>query len=153
MAISSAELVNILLSALVTGVFWGPWVGLTRSVATFAPPAFLAIGHRLNLNLGPLMTVLMPIALLSAVPTLVLSFGTRPATFALTIAGLALYVVALLVTVIIEVPIANRIKSWTEPTLPTDWQSQRDRWASVHIIRVASGIVGLGLLVAGAVYG
>lgn len=153
MAISSAELVNILLSALVTGVFWGPWVGLTRSIATFAPPAFLAIGYRLNLNLGPLMTVLMPIALLSAVPTLVLSFGTRPATFAFTIAGLALYVLALLVTLIIEVPIANRIKSWTEPTLPTDWQRQRDRWASVHIIRVASGIGGLGLLVAGAVYG
>jgi hypothetical protein len=153
MAISSAELVNILLSALVTGVFWGPWVGLTRSVATLSPPAFLAVGRRLNLNLAPLMTVLMPVALLSAVPTLVLSFGTRPATFALTVAGLALYLVALLVTMIIEVPIANRIKSWTEPTLPTDWRAQRDRWANVHIIRVASGIVGLGLLVAGAVYG
>lgn len=153
MAISTAELLNILLSALVTGVFFGPWVGLTRSIAAFPPPAFLAIGHRLNLNLGPLMTVLMPIALLSAAPTLILSFGSRPATFALTVAGLALYVVALLVTVVIEVPIANRIKSWSEPTLPADWQRQRDRWANVHIVRVASGIAGLGLLVAGAVYG
>ena len=153
MAISTAELVNILLSALVTGVFWGPWVGLTRSVATFAPPAFLAIGYRLNVNLAPLMTVLMPLALLSAVPTLVLSFGAHPATFAFTVAGLALYVLALVVTVLIEVPIANRVKSWTEPTLPADWQRQRDRWASVHVVRVVAGIAGLGLLVAGALYG
>jgi uncharacterized membrane protein len=153
MAIGTAELLNILLSALVTGVFFGPWVGLTRSIATFGPQAFLAIGHRLNLNIGPLMTVLMPLALFSAVPTLILSFGARPATFTLTLAGLALYVVALLVTMIIEVPIAQRIRSWSEPTLPADWQRQRDRWASVHIVRVVSGIVGLALLVAGAVYG
>jgi uncharacterized membrane protein len=153
MAISTAELLNIVISALVTGVFWGPWVGLTRSIATFTPSAFLAIGHRLNINLGPLMTVLMPVALLSTVPTLVLTFGTHPATFGLTLAGSALYVVALLVTMIIEVPIAQRIRSWSKPTLPADWQAQRDRWASVHIIRVVAGIAGLALLVAGALYG
>jgi uncharacterized membrane protein len=153
MAISTAELLNILLSALVTGVFWGPWVGLTRSIAALSPPAFLAVGDRLNRNLGPLMTVLMPLALLSAVPTLALSFGTHPATFALTAAALALYLLALLVTVLIEVPIAHRVRSWTEPTLPADWQRQRDRWARVHVIRVASGITGLALLVAGALYG
>lgn len=153
MAIGTAELLNILLSALVTGVFFGPWVGLTRSIATFPPPAFLAVGHRLNLNLAPLMTVLMPVALLSAAPTLILSLGSRPATFALTVAGLALYLVALLVTVLIEVPIAQRIRSWSEPTLPADWQRQRDRWANVHVIRVIAGVAGLASLVAGAVYG
>ena len=150
MTLKAFELLNILLSALVTGVFWGPWVGLTRSIATFEPVAFLAVGHRLNLNLGPLMTVLMPVALLSAVPTLVL--GPR-LTFVLTLAGVALYVVALIVTVTIEVPIANRIKSWTVSTLPDNWQRQRDKWASVHIVRVVTGIVGLGALVAGAVLG
>ena len=29
------ELISIVLSALVTGVFWGPWVGLSRSISTF----------------------------------------------------------------------------------------------------------------------
>ena len=48
---------------------------------------------------------------------------------------------------------APAIKSWTEPTLPAHWQRQRDRWASVHIVRVVAGIAGLGLLVAGALYG
>jgi uncharacterized membrane protein len=92
----------------------------------------------------------IPVALLSTVPVLWLSFGTSPATFALTLAGLVLFVVALLVTVVVEVPIAKRIASWTTATLPEGWQRQRDRWASVHIVRVVAGIAGLTLLVAGA---
>ena len=54
------ELASILLSALVTGVFWGPWVGLSRSIATFTPDVYLAIGHRMIRNLEPVMTILMP---------------------------------------------------------------------------------------------
>lgn len=150
MALKIWETVSIVLMALVAGVFWGPWVGLTRSIATFTPESFLAIGLRLNLNLAPLMQVLMPITLLSTAPTLILSFGDRPATFYPTLAGLALYVVALLVTMIIEVPIAKQIASWTITTLPDNWQQLRDRWASVHIIRVVTGIVGLATLVIGA---
>jgi hypothetical protein len=154
MVLKACELLNIVLSALVTGVFWGPWVGLTRSIATFEPAAFLAIGYRLNVNLAPLMTVLMPVALLTAVPTLVLSVGGHPATFVLTLIGVLLFVVALVVTLAIEVPIAVRIKSWASGTaLPDDWRQQRDRWAAVHVVRVATGIAGLGLLVAGAVFG
>ena len=150
MAIKAFELTNILLSALVAGVFWGPWVGLTRSIATFEPVAFLAIGYRLNVNLGPLMSVLMPVALLSAIPTLVLSHGT---TFALTLTGTGLFVVALVVTLAIEVPIAKQVASWSMATLPDNWRRLRDRWASVHVVRVVAGIAGLGLLVAAAIYG
>jgi uncharacterized membrane protein len=146
------ELISIMLAALVAGVFWGPWVGLTRSIATFNPEAFLAIGDRLNQNLEPLMTVLMPTTLLSMVPVLLASYNSHPRTFYSTLAALVLFVVALLVTVVIEVPIAKQIKSWTLSTLPDNWQQLRDRWASVHIIRVVSGLVGLALLVAGALY-
>lgn len=146
------ELISIMLAALVSGVFWGPWVGLTRSIATFNPESFLAIGHRLNQNLAPLMSFLMPASLLSTVPVLFASYGEHPRTFCLTLAGLVSFGVALLVTVVIEVPIAKQIKAWTISTLPGDWQRLRDRWAAVHIIRVVTGIAGLALLVAGALY-
>ncbi|QUQ66006.1 anthrone oxygenase family protein [Kutzneria sp. CA-103260] len=149
----TAELLSIVLNALVMGVFWGPWVALTRSLATFEPSVFLAIGRRLNLNLAPLMTVLMPVALLSTVPTLVLSYGDHPTTFATTLAGAALFAVALVVTVAVEVPIAVQIKTWSTDTMPEDWQRLRDRWASVHVIRVLAGVIGLGLLVFGAICG
>jgi hypothetical protein len=149
----TAELLSIVLNALVMGVFWGPWVALTRSLATFEPSAFLAIGRRLNLNLAPLMTVLMPVALLSTVPVLVLSYGSQPTTFATTLAGAGLFAVALAVTVAVEVPIAVQVKTWSTDTLPADWQRLRDRWASVHVIRVLAGVLGLGLLVFGAICG
>jgi uncharacterized membrane protein len=144
------ELVSIVLSALVMGVFWGPWVGLTRSVATLGPDAFIAVSHRLNRNLGPLMKVLMPAALLSTVPTLVISSG-RPATFYPSLAGVALFVLALIVTMAVEVPIATRTMAWTIDTLPPNWRQLRDRWASVHTVRVVAGIAGVALLVAGAI--
>ena len=153
--LATCQLVAILLAALVVGVFRGPWVGLTRSIASFPIGSFLAIGHRLNVNLAPLMTWLMPASLLAATPVLVLSAGSRPATFVLTLSGVALFVLALAVTVVVEVPIAQRIDAWSsepEGSLPSDWARQRDRWAAVHVVRVVAGILGLALLVAGAVY-
>ena len=153
MVLKAAELLNIILSALVTGVFWGPWVGLTRSIATFEQSAFLAIGYRLNVNLAPLMSVLMPVALLSAGPTLVLTVGRHPVTFTLTLIGAVLFLVALIVTVAVEVPIAVQVKSWSSSPMPDNWRQLRDRWAAVHLVRVAAGITGLAALAAAAIYG
>jgi hypothetical protein len=87
------ELISILLSVLVAGVFWGPWIALSRSISTFQPEIFLAIAHRLTRNLAPLMTVLMPVALFSMLPVLVLSYSHQP-TFYLTLAGFALFLLA-----------------------------------------------------------
>jgi uncharacterized membrane protein len=144
------QVISIVLAALVVGVFWGPWVGLTRSIATFEPTAFLAIVKRLSANLGPLMTILMPATLALLVPVLILAFSERRATFYLTLAALACFAVATVVTLVTEVPIVKQIESWTPSTLPCDWERLRDRWVSFHLLRVISGIAGLTLLVVGA---
>ncbi|MFD1547565.1 anthrone oxygenase family protein [Nonomuraea guangzhouensis] len=144
------ELVSVLLSTLVVGVFWGPWLALSRSMASFEAAAFLAIAHRMNRNLATPMTVLMPLALASIVPVLFLSYGKQG--FYLALVALALLVVALLVTVAVEVPIVKQIATWTVGTLPDDWQRLRDRWVSFHIVRVVAGIAGLAFLVAAAIF-
>ncbi|HEY8130344.1 MAG TPA: hypothetical protein VII12_00515 [Thermoanaerobaculia bacterium] len=64
------QFINIFLSALVAGVFWGPWLGLSRSIASFTPETFLAIGQRMIGNLAPVMPILMPAAILSTIPVL-----------------------------------------------------------------------------------
>jgi hypothetical protein len=56
---------SIVLLASVGGLYWGPWLALTRSMATFDPETFLVIVKRLNRNMAPIMTILMPVALLS----------------------------------------------------------------------------------------
>jgi hypothetical protein len=146
------ELTSIVLLTVVGGLYWGPWLALTRSMATFEPGVFLAIVQRMTRNMAPLMTILMPAALLSTVPVLILSFGNRPSTFYLTLAALALFLVTLLVTVLVEVPIVAQIETWTVATMPANWQQLRDRWGAFHLLRVLPALAGLVLLLAGAIF-
>jgi len=144
------ELINIVLSALVGGMYWGPWLALSRSMPTFKPEVFLDIVNRMNRNMEFVMTILTPVALLSTAPVLFFSYKEQPRTFYLTLIGFVMF--ALLVTMLIEVPIVKLIVTWTVGTLPANWQQLRDRWGAFHIIRVVAGIGGLVLLVAGAIF-
>jgi uncharacterized membrane protein len=146
------ELVSIVLSAVVGGMYLGPWLALSRSMRTFKPEVFLPIVDRMDQNMAGLMTVLTPTALISIVPVLFISYSEQPMTFYLNLAGFASFAVALFVTMVVEVPIVKQIVPWTIGTLPADWQELRDRWGSFHIIRVVAGIAGLVLLVAGAIF-
>lgn len=146
------EVISIFLLALVTGVFWGPWLGLSRSITTFQPEVFLAIGHRMIRNLAPVMPILMPAAMLSILPVLFLSYSNRPQTFYMNLAGLILFIIALLVTLIVEVPIDKKIIGWTPTTLPNNWPTLRDRWETFHVIRTVASVVGLALLLIGAIF-
>jgi uncharacterized membrane protein len=146
------QLTSIVLSALVAGMFYGPWAALSRSMNTFTPEIFLAIVDRMNRNMAPLMTVLMPAALMSIFPVLIVSYHEKPATFYLNLAGLIFFIVALLVTMLVEVPIVEKIVTWTVPTLPANWQQLRDRWRTFHVLRVAAGLAGLVCLLIGAIF-
>src|SRR5580704_15711184 len=93
------QLISIVCSALVSGMFHGPWAALSRSMRTFTPEVFLAIVDRMNRNMAPVMTVLMPATLLSIIPVLLLSYHEQPKTFYLSVTAFVLFIVALLVTV------------------------------------------------------
>ncbi len=146
------ELISIVLAILVSGMFWGPWLALSRSMATFEPQVFLAIVNRLNRNMAPLMTVLIPAALRSLVPVLFLSYNERPTTFYLALAGLVLFIIPLVVTMLVEVPIVHQIVTWTDSTLPANWQQLRDRWGAFHYFRIVPSLVGIVLLLVGAIF-
>ena len=143
-----AQFINLFLFALVAGVFWGTWFSLSRSIASITPATFLEIGRTMIVNLGGPMSVLMPAALLSALPVLFALFrGDRLAAFYLALAGLLLFVIALVITLAVNVPIDYEINQWTVDTLPADWTATRDRWAVLsHAphLRVA-GRLGLRL--------
>jgi uncharacterized membrane protein len=152
MNLKICELISIVLSALLGGMYWGPWLALSRSMRTFKPEVFLDIVDRMNRNMESVMTVLTPVALIAVAPVLFISYHEQPRTFYLTLAGFALFVAALVVTMLIEVPIVKQIVMWTVETLPGNWQQLRDRWVAFHIIRVVAGIGGLAFLVAGAMF-
>ena len=52
-------------------------------------------------------------------------------------------IIALLITLIVEVPIDNQIRTWTATTIPSDWTMIRARWECFHAART---FVSLGSL-------
>jgi uncharacterized membrane protein len=131
-----AQFGNVVLVALVMGVFWGTWFSLSRSIASITPESFLEIGHLMIANLGGPMSVLM-------------RQGRGAATY-LTLAGLLLLAAALVVTLAVNVPIDDEINQWTRNTLPPNWTVMRDRWEFYHTVRTFASIGSLGCAVAGA---
>ena len=142
-------------SALVGGMFWGPWVGLAGLSQPLSPRSFSQLGIAWpRLSPRSCQILILPAALLLAiVPVLLLARNVRPELFNLFLAGQSLFVLALLVTLVVEVPIVNQIRTWTPAALPANWQQLRNRWAAFHVVRVVAAITGLALLVTGAVCG
>ena len=139
--------ISMILATLVFGVFWGPWLALTRSMSEFGAEVFLAIVHRMDRNLAPAMTVLMPAALASITVVVVGSFPHHRSAFYLSLGALLSFALAAVVTMTVEVPIVARIRGWTVVSMPADWTAQRDRWMRFHLIRVGAGFLTLLLLV------
>lgn len=144
------QAVNILLLSLVTGVFWGTWLGLSRSMTSLSPETFLDVADAMIGSLGTIMALLMPAALFSTLPVLYLLYRKRPKAFYVTLAGLMFFVLALLITVLIEVPLDIQFQQWTAVTLPANWQQLRERWEFWHVIRSWVSVIGLALVIAGA---
>jgi uncharacterized membrane protein len=139
----AAQATTVVLFALVMGVFWGTWFSLSRTMDQLSPETFVAVGHEMIQNLGVPMAVLLPLALLSALVTLVLLWPDRTAAFWWLAAGFVLMLAALVITLAVEVPIDNQIETWTAATLPGDWRSIQSRWELWHTVRTFASIAAV----------
>jgi hypothetical protein len=146
------QFINILLLSLVTGVFWGTWLGLSRSMDSLSPETFIEVGHAMIRNLGTIMAILMPAAMLATMPVLYLQYRRRSKGFYPTLIGFGLFVVALLITLLVEVPLDAQFEQWTATTLPANWQELRDRWEWFHFLRSWVAVLGLAFLLGGALF-
>ena len=140
----AAQATTIVLFALVMGVFWGTWFSLSRTMHQLSADTFIAVGHEMIENLGLPMAILLPLSLLSALVTLVLLWrGGRGTAFWWLLGGFLLMVAALVITLAVEVPIDDRIATWTVATLPGDWRSVQSRWELWHTIRTFTSIAAV----------
>ena len=127
--------ISLFLLVLVTGVFWGTWFTLTRSIDQFSAAEFIHIGKVIISNVAIPMRIIMPSCMLLMALSLWFYPQKNSGAFYLKIAGLILIVTALLITLIVLVPIDNQIKTWTVETVPDDWESTRGNWQAFHTIR------------------
>ena len=146
-----AHFLYAMLFVLVAGVMWGTWLSLSRTMTHYDTTTFLADGQHMIDNLGTVMAVLMISTAVIGLVVVVALFMRRSAAAAwLAMIGLALLGAVLVVTLAVEVPIDNRIATWTVDTLPTDWMDIRARWSDFHTLRTFLSLAGVAAVVAAA---
>ncbi|WP_046494377.1 DUF1772 domain-containing protein [Streptomyces odonnellii] len=65
----------------------------------------------------------------------------------LVVIAAALLVLSVIMSVLLLVPINNRVRTWTADGLPADWKQQMNRWDRFHYVRVAVIVAAFALLV------
>jgi uncharacterized membrane protein len=143
--------VSVMLYILVAGVMWGTWLSLARTMTDYDAATFLADGRHMIDNLAVVMAVLMVASVTAGAVTAILLFRLGSTT-AGRLAGAALLMMigVLIITLAVEVPIDNQIKTWTTATLPSDWQEIRARWSAFHTVRTFLSLGAVAAAVGGA---
>ncbi len=144
--IHTVQFLALFLLMLVTGIFWGPWIALSRSMRVFNAGEFIHIAKTMAANLGLLMRILMPLCILVMGLSIYVYPQKDTLGFCLHIAAFVFIIVSLLVTLMVELPIVNRIIQWTVSDIPSNWESIRDRWVQFHVYRVLSAFIAFATL-------
>jgi hypothetical protein len=151
MFVKLAQFLSIMLYVLVAGVMWGTWLSLGRTMTRYDATTFLADGQHMIANLATIMAVLMISAVVVSLLATLLLFGRRSIGAGwLALAGVLLMVAVIVVTLSVEVPIDNKIKTWTTATLPSDWMDIRARWAAFHTLRTFLSLAAVAAAVGAA---
>jgi uncharacterized membrane protein len=132
-----------MLLVLVTGVFWGTWFSLSRTMYQLSPETFITIGKQIMQNVAPGMSIMMLLGIAGVLVLLLMAGRRKKAHFYWLLSTLILFVLALAITLFIEVPIDNQIKTWTSDALPIDWKAIRDRWQFYHTDRTFLSLAGI----------
>jgi uncharacterized membrane protein len=135
----------LFLLMLVTGVFWGLWVSLSRSYHHFSPDELAHIGKVIIKNLAVLMRWLS----LSCIAVLAISAclyaGQHQRACILNISAIICIVTSLLITIFVEVPINNQVITWTNSTAPDNRKAILSRWQFYNVIRVITAVMSFTL--------
>jgi hypothetical protein len=145
------QFANIMLTVLVAGVMWGTWLSLGRTMTRYDAATFLADGKHMIANLAAVMAVLMISAVVVGLLTVWLLFrhGSGLAGW-MALTGVLLMIAVVTVTLLVEVPIDNDIRTWTPTTLPPDWREIRARWATFHTLRTFLSLAAVAAAVGAA---
>jgi uncharacterized membrane protein len=135
----------------------GVMVGVEFSVAVFVNPIFNRLpgngGLAGRADGGRVLGRVMPVWYsASLVLTIVLAVIHRddPGVGALA-GGAALFVLSIVMSIAVLVPINNRAKNWTPERAPDNWREQQARWDRYHYARVAVIVTALVLVTIGVI--
>jgi len=132
---------SLFLLMLITGVFWGTWFTLTRSIESFSAEEFIHIGKVIIANVAVPMRFIMPSGVLLILLSLFLYERKKSKAFYFGILSFVLIILVLLITLLVLVPIDNNIKEWTASSIPQNWEVTRDKWKLFHAVRTFASLI------------
>jgi len=140
----------------VTIVVVGVMVGVEFSVAFVLNPILNALpedsGQLGHAHGGRMLGALMPFWYVGSLVLVgIWAVAGWGAGAGLVVTGLvvtagALLALSVLMSVLLLVPINNRVRTWTPDNRPADWKQQVKRWDRLHQVRVAVIVAAFGLL-------
>ncbi|MFJ9468198.1 anthrone oxygenase family protein [Streptomyces caniferus] len=137
-----------------TTVVVGVMVGVEFSVAFFVNPILAGLpgdnGLRGRTHGARLLGAVMPFWYIGslALSAVWAAVGWQHHGAGLVVTAASLLILSVVMSILLLVPINNRVKTWTAEGLPADWKQQMNRWDRFHYIRVALIVVAFALLVA-----
>ncbi|MFJ8774342.1 anthrone oxygenase family protein [Streptomyces microflavus] len=136
-----------------TTVVVGVMVGVEFSVAFFVNPILDGLpgdnGLRGRTHGARLLGAVMPFWYIGSLVLVAVwaVAGWHHHGAGLVVTSAALLILSVAMSVLLLVPINNRVKTWTADGLPADWKQQMKRWDRFHYVRVAVIIAAFALLV------
>ena len=152
MMIQIILLITLFLMLLVTGVFWGPYFALHRSLNLFSASEFNHLTKVMGKNLGVSMRFLMPFCILFMGITIFYFPYSSNIQIILLIVAFVFMLLSLVITMAVEVPLVNSLKAGTAETMPSNWEALRDKWVRFHAYRTVCALISFVLYTASVLH-
>ena len=139
------DFANLLLAALVVGAMFGVW--LVFNPAGLDASFYIALHQQGVRALNKRMPALGAATTLLTIAAAALG-RVNVTRFRLLTATVVCFVATGLITRFLNQPINAIVMTWSASSPPSNWTGLRDKWWRWHLIRLATGLVGLSLLIA-----
>jgi uncharacterized membrane protein len=141
----AARVAGLLFVGLFAGFLAGVLV-LELSLRQFDASVYTQFQQVALVGLPILASVLLLPALIATAVQAILALKTKGRTFWLTAGALALLLLALVITLVVNVPINLDEGGWNIQSPPADWAAVRDRWQVGHAVRTSAALLAFAAL-------
>lgn len=153
---SSGVVYGIEIAAIVAA---GMMTGNELAVAVFFHPRISRLEDAVHVRaaqtlakaLGTVMPYWYALSFLLCLGATFVAHAAWSAAWWLSLASTSLFALMIIYTILLPVPINNKVARWQPDSLPPDWRDLRRRWDRLHAVRVGFLAAAFILLAASAV--